>query len=261
MRLSLLPTVLLVLSTFVCLPCSATLNDAEAMNLSGMQRMLSQRMAKTYLMIGSGVRVEVANEQFDQSLGKFESNYQALTEYAPNAEIRQALLGADSIWQDYRQQLLNSPSRENAPQILVLSDQLLAQSEKVVQLIQRYSASNTALLVNRSGRQRMLSQRIAKLYLARSWRLPGADLEQQFQQAVDEFDRALSELQNAPQNTPQINAALRKVEAQWSFSRAGFRLSNDSRYVPTVITTTTETLLRQMNELTSAYEALMRADS
>ena len=241
------------------LPSWATINDAEAMNLSGMQRMLSQRMAKTYLMIGSGVRSEVANEQFDQSLAKFESNFQALNDYAPNAEVRQALATADSIWQEYRQQLLNSPSRENAPNILALSDQLLAQSEKVVLLIQQHSGKKSAVLVNRSGRQRMLSQRIAKLYLARSWRLPGTELEQQFQQATDEFDLALNELLNAPQNTPEINAALRKVEAQWTFSRAGFRLSKDSRYVPTVITTTTETLLRQMNELTSAYEAVMRS--
>lgn len=258
MRLSLLPTALLVLSSLLCLPCAATINDAEAMNLSGMQRMLSQRMAKTYLMIGSGVRAEVANEQFDQSLAKFESNYQALNEYAPNTEIRQALASAGTIWQEYRQLLLNSPSRESAPQVLAMSDQLLAQSEKVVQLIQLNSGKSAALLVNRSGRQRMLSQRIAKLYLARSWRLPGDDLERQFQQAVDEFDLALNELLNAPQNTPEISAALHKVEAQWTFSRAGFRLSKDSRYVPTVITTTTETLLRQMNELTSAYEAVMR---
>lgn len=57
-----------------------------------------------------------------------------------------------------------------------------------------------------------------------------------------------------------LNAALHKVEAQWRFSRAGFRLSQDARYVPTVITTT-ETLLRQMNELTSAYEALIHASA
>ena len=259
MRLSLHTLLLATLLSLLSQPSWAILNDAEAMNLSGMQRMLSQRMAKTYLMIGSGVRAEVANEQFDQSLAKFESNYQALNEYAPTPEIRQALATAGSIWQEYRQLLLNSPSRESAPEVLALSDQLLLQSEKVVQLIQQNNGKSAALLVNRSGRQRMLSQRIAKLYLARSWRLPGAELEQQFEQAVNEFDSALIELLNAPQNTPEINAALHKVEAQWTFSRAGFRLSKDSRYVPTVITTTTETLLRQMNELTSAYEAVMRA--
>ena len=91
--------------------------------------------------------------------------------------------------------------------------------------------------------------------------MPVAGLDQQFQQAVDEFDKALGELQSAEQNTPAIKLALQKAEAQWSFSRAGFRLSGDSRFVPTLITTTTETLLRQMQDLTSAYEGVMLAGS
>ena len=243
------------------IPAWATLSNAEALNLAGQQRMLSQRLAKTYLMIGSGVRAEVANEQFDQSLAKFESNYQALNDYAPNDAIRQELARAGDLWQTYRQLLLNSPSREGAPHVLAVSDQLLAQCEKVVQLIQQHTGSTSALLVNRSGRQRMLSQRIAKLYLAQSWHLPVAGLDQQFQQAVEEFDKALGELQNAELNTPTIKQALQKADAQWSFSRAGFRLSGDARYVPTLITTTTETLLRQMQDLTSAYEGVMLAGS
>ena len=103
------------------LPCWAVINDAEAMNLSGMQRMLSQRLAKTYLMIGSGVRAEVANEQFDQSLAKFESNYQALNDYAPNDAIRQELARAGDLWHTYRQLLLTSPSRQAAPQVLLVA--------------------------------------------------------------------------------------------------------------------------------------------
>ena len=50
---------------------------------------------------------------------------------------------------------------------------------------------------------------------------------------------------------------LDKAQAQWTFSQAGFRLSGDARYVPTLITTTSETLLQQMEGLTLAYTQLL----
>ena len=247
--------------TLLCPPAWAAIDDAEAMNLSGMQRMLSQRIAKSYLMIGAEVRSEQALQQLDQSVARFENNYQALAEYAPSAEIGAALEQVGESWQHYRELALSRPTREQAVLLLALSDQLLAQSEALVQLIEAHTGSAGARLVNRSGRQRMLSQRIAKLYLAISWRLPVEGLEQQLQQATGEFEAAQQELLSAEQNTPQIAAALQKVEAQWRFARAGFQLSADARYVPTVITTTTETLLWQMNELTSAYAAVMQEKS
>ncbi len=247
--------------TLLCPPAWAAIDDAEAMNLSGMQRMLSQRIAKSYLMIGAEVRSEQALQQLDQSVARFENNYQALAEYAPSAEIRVALEQLGESWQHYRELALSRPTREQAVLLLALSDQLLAQSEALVQLIEAHTGSAGARLVNRSVRQRMLSQRIAKLYLALSWRLPVEGLEQQLQQATGEFEAAQQELLGAEQNTPQIAAALQKVEAQWRFARAGFQLSADARYVPTVITTTTETLLWQMNELTSAYAAVMQEKS
>ena len=247
--------------TLLCPPALAAIDDAEAMNLSGMQRMLSQRIAKSYLMIGAEVRSEQALQQLDQSVARFENNYQALAEYAPSAEIGAALEQVGESWQHYRELALSRPTREQAVLLLALSDQLLAQSEALVQLIEAHTGSAGVRLVNRSGRQRMLSQRIAKLYLALSWRLPVEGLEQQLQQATGEFEAAQQELLGAEQNTPQIAAALQKVEAQWRFARAGFQLSADARYVPTVITTTTETLLWQMNELTSAYAAVMQEKS
>ena len=44
-------------------------------------------IAKSYLMIGAEVRSEQALQQLDQSVARFENNYQALAEYAPSAEI------------------------------------------------------------------------------------------------------------------------------------------------------------------------------
>ncbi|HLD66357.1 MAG TPA: type IV pili methyl-accepting chemotaxis transducer N-terminal domain-containing protein [Pseudomonas sp.] len=250
-----------LLLTLLCTPTWASIDNAEAMNLAGMQRMLSQRIAKSYLMIGADVRSEVATQQLDQSIARFESNYLALSEYAGNPDIADALETIGVTWQAYRELALSRPDREHAIPLLQLSDQLLAQGEQLVQLIERHTGSRNARLVNRSGRQRMLSQRIAKLYLALSWRLPIAGLEADLQKATEEFEVAQQELLAAEQNTPQINQALQKVEAQWRFARAGFRLSADSRYVPTVITTTTETLLWQMNALTSQYEGVMQSGS
>jgi hypothetical protein len=239
----------------------ASINSAEAMNLSGMQRMLSQRIAKSYLMVGAEIRPDQAEQQLDQSIAKFESNYLALSEYAPTAEIRTSLEDAGKTWQRYRELVLIRPDKQQALVVLELSDQLLAQSERVVQLFEQHNGSQSARLVNRSGRQRMLSQRIAKLYLAISWHLPIEGLQHDFEQAVGEFEVALQELQQASQNTPQIAKGLSQAEAQWRFTRAGFNLASDSRYVPTVISTTTETLLWQMNELTNQYEGVMLAGS
>ncbi len=95
-----------------------------------------------------------------------------------------------------------------------------------------WAAINAAEAMNLSGMQRMLSQRIAKLYLAMSWQLPVAGLQDAFNQAVGEFDLALHELQQARRNTPAIAKGLKQAEAQWRFSRAGFNLSSDSRFVP-----------------------------
>ncbi len=234
----------------------AAIGAAEAVNLSGMQRMLSQRIAKNYLMIGAEVRAEQANLQLDESLARFESNLLALDGYASSPLIEQQLQRVTLLWQEYRSLVLQRPEREAALRVLSLSDQLLAECETLVARIEQSGAGRSAHLVNRSGRQRMLSQRIAKLYLALSWKLPQQELQTQFGQAVDEFGQALDELRAAPENSAAIDAALAKASAQWEFSQNGFRLSADARYMPTLISITCETLFEQMEGLTRAYAEL-----
>ena len=126
------------------LPAWATLSNAEALNLAGQQRMLSQRIAKSYLMLGSQVRPDVANQQLDQSLASFESNQQALDDYAPTATIRQQLHSASQLWQDYRQLALSPADQAHAMQLLAQADVLLAQSEQLVSLIEAHAGGGTA---------------------------------------------------------------------------------------------------------------------
>ena len=258
MRLTLLPSAAVFLLSLVCVPSYASLNDAQAINISGMQRMLSMRIAKNYLMLGSQVRPDIANQQLDQSLALFEDNQQSLTSYAPTAQIKTALAQDDELWQRYRRLALSPPSQAQALELLNLAEQLLAQCEQTVALIEQHSGQAGNQLINRSGRQRMLSQRIAMLYIALSWRLPEASLGDKFSTSVAEFDQALSALQQAPENNADISALLEKAQAQWQFSRSDFQLSSKDRFVPTLISTTSETLLKQMQTLTQAYTELLQ---
>lgn len=250
-------SVWLLLLLVIGLPVQARLSDAEALNTAGLQRMLSQRLASGYLMLGAEVRTERAGEQLAKGRGQVESNLQALREYVPSPAIEAALQRSQQSWQKYDSLLGESPRQDQVPALLAAADVFLADSEALVLAIQQHSGQSLAQLVNRCGRQRMLSQRIAALYLAISWVDADAQRIAEFERAVEAFEAGLQELRAAPENSPQISQALDQAEAQWRYARAGFRLAEDARYVPTVVVTTSESLLWKMDALTGEYQRLL----
>lgn len=238
----------------------AGINDAEAINKAGRQRMLSQRIARSYMMLGAQINTLEAQKQLDESIGQFEQQYLELQDYAArdnslNVELKQL----ESAWIVYRSEVLGHPDKDQAAQILQQSDAVLAAADSLVHKIQDKSGLKSAKLINISGRQRMLSQRIGKLYLAMYWHISTPGLSQEFNKAMQEYESALDVLMHAPENTDNIRTQLHKVKAQWDFSKAGFKQYQEGRFVPMVIATTTDTMLRQMELVTAAYEGAVHA--
>jgi hypothetical protein len=173
-----------------------------------------------------------------------------------NAAIEINLSIIQREWSNYKTTLHTPFSKDAASEILVSSDMTLAACEELVLQLEKTAQRQSARWVNLSGRQRMLSQRIAKFYSAISLNGTNTVYDEGLKIAVSEFEVALNQLIKSPDNTHFVNHKLRKVQTQWNFSKQGFKLLTKGASTPLVISITTETILKQMNDITALYEKI-----
>ncbi len=238
---------------------------SKAINESGRLRMLTQRLSKAYLLKNMDIQPSKAQLQFTTGIEKFNTNLKELTAFSEKtnrpAPLLETLNLIEQEWLAYQQALSGTLDKTTVDNLLASSDRTLLACEALVSQLEKAAEVQSAQWVNLSGRQRMLSQRIAKLYSAISYsdgnEIGLAHIEE-LNDAVTEFDLALDKLLNSPVNTHFVNHKLKKVATQWNFSKQGFKLLGKGNSTPLVIAMTTETMLKQMNDITELYEALAK---
>ncbi|UUZ76455.1 type IV pili methyl-accepting chemotaxis transducer N-terminal domain-containing protein [Polaromonas sp. P1(28)-13] len=138
--------------------------------------MLSQRMSKAYLALIQKVETGSAQQVLDRSMSTFDRQLVELKAYAPSPEIRDTYARLESVWSEFKSVLVGTtPGKEHASNLIQLDAKILALSNQGTRQYEQAAGKATlGKLVNIAGRQRMLSQRMAKFYLANSLRVDPA---------------------------------------------------------------------------------------
>jgi len=246
------PLLLLALSLWSSSAPAADLSMSDAVNMAGRQRMLTQRIIKAYCQIGLGLEPTDSRRQMDEAIARFEAQLAQLKAFAPDGTTRQALQRVESLWLPFRSLAAGPVTRDGARRLLAQDDAILLATHAVVIHLQDIAGTPQGRLVNMAGRQRMLSQRLAKLYMLRTWNIDSAAIDGEMKAAAGEFGSALSALASAPETTAAMRNRLGDVAVQWEWFQQALALGGGRGYDRLVVATS-ESILADMEVVTALY--------
>ena len=230
-------------------------NTSSAINKAGRQRMLTQRIVATYCQAGMDIKREKSKQQLEDAIILFEQQLKELKTFRPTGRINKQLQKVTELWLPMKQIASGPILRIKAAEIRDLAEETLRASHRVVIMLQDESDSQAGRLVNISGRQRMLSQRMSNLYMLQSWEFTSSEYTGDYSRAVNEFKGALSELINSPLNTDKINTKLNQARKQFGMLTRSSNKKNGG-FIPLLVKMSADKLLIIMNDITKMYERI-----
>ncbi len=230
----------------------------DAINKAGRQRMLSQRMAKSWLMLQRGVMSRRARSILRQSMHMFDSQMTELDALASSAESRAARGELGEVWKPYRALLDSEPGKETAQQLFSMNEDVLAAAQNLTLSFEKADGTPQGKLVNLAGRERMLSQRAAKFFMFRNMGIQVSKCRAELKRTDEEFSTALVELAAATQDQPKIRDELERVARHWKTLQSAMTDRNVSVFAPTArkVLITSENLLQRMDTAVNLYAGL-----
>jgi hypothetical protein len=109
--------------------------------------------------------------------------------------------------------------QSDAAQLDARAEDVLMAAERLARVLQDKADAPVSRWVNLAGRQRMLSQRLVKIYMLRQWGVESAALREESERVQNEFAGALTAMRQHA-NTPLLRGEVDKLALQWEWLQA-----------------------------------------
>ena len=231
-------------------------NLHHAVDIAGQQRMFTQRMLKNYAMIGMENNFDNPAQDLEKIISKFENHLEALQNCTNNKVIIESIKKVEILWIPIKKILEEKPKKELALKLQENLELLLQASDSTTHLFAKETGEKSGIIIDISGRQRMLSQRVASFYMLKVWGVKNESFQGKMKKSMKLFETSLRTLQASKLNTKKINSLLQEVEKSFTFFKIMNKSSNT--FIPTLIYKKSNDILENMNRVTENYVNLKR---
>ncbi len=256
---------------------------AEDINIAGRQRMLTQKMAKDMLQILSHIDVAKSKRDLKQTKELFDKSLKFLQKRVKLSNVKKQLKIVENIWKKEKKFLNPKFAKKDRIKLIVtLLDKTLEEMDKAVKMYQNSakreiiakSLSNIVnqlimqknlkgLVINLSGRQRMLTQRITKDALLIATRIDKEFAKKDLIFSANLYNKTLNGFINGDisqkliaTKDPKIRQFLQKVKKEWEpFYKNSIRFANtkDTKALQYIVANN-EKMLKISHQLVQLYK-------
>lgn len=238
----------------------------EAVNISGMQRMLSQRITRVYLLRLNGATGATFDKEYKSSLELFNQNFIKLSENSTGASdaVKTALNKEEQAWKAYMKVVIFEKAT-NVESIVGAANELLKKCHALVLAIEKDGNTDGGdaekiNTVNVSGKQRMLSQRLGLYYsairLAKKNAQSTVGLESVLKSVLSEIQDSYTKLSSSNINTSSFTPKFEEIKTKIDYMVNDKEKLFASALSINKITAFCNQLTALYNEVTGMYAAL-----
>jgi len=216
-------------------------------------RSLSQRLAKLHLQLRLNLNAEPAQRQIEQGIARFDATLANLRQAPLQGPAAATFKRVEASWQEQKQLLTAIPTASSAERVILSAEELTIASGRLAMQLEGAEESPVWRLSDLAGRNNMLAQRLARLYLQTRLGDKSQGRRVDIETTRKEFVTSLDELTRAPQTSPAVADSLKLARQQWIFFDAAIGPDGGDANAARHVATTSERIGEMMDAIGGSY--------